>query len=200
MVSRSDAILNLTSLLNHAPGGEVEVHDEGLLAPSETQLQESDLALSGPLAWELTVRSTGGDDDFIVEGSVHGTAVMECRRCLGPAEAEVRTSFIFPAVYRPGTEGLRLLETDDEELLVFGKPSVDFEHLLVEVFAIDLPLTALCRVDCRGLTLEGVNLNEVTNEVEEALPEPQAQKPAPSPFAALEDLALEDLALEDLEL
>jgi uncharacterized protein len=64
--------------------------------------------------------------------------------------------------YRPSEQPLRLeeLEEEEEELLVFGQPEVDFAPLLTELVAIEVPLTALCREDCRGLNEDGVNLNE----------------------------------------
>jgi uncharacterized metal-binding protein YceD (DUF177 family) len=50
-----------------------------------------------------------------------------------------------------------------------------------EMFAVDLPLTVLCRVECKGLSSEGVNLNE----------HPEAEKiearKKDSPFSALRD-------------
>lgn len=197
MVSRQDALLNLSRLLSHAPGVDPEVHGEGLLAPTEDQLRDLGLRLQGPLSWDVTVRGTGGDD-FIAEGEVSGTALMECRRCLTDVPTDVNASFLYPMVYRPAKDGaLELLENpggetedaEDEDVLAFGKPEVDFAPLLRQVFAIDLPLTALCREDCRGLSVDGVNLNEHPDHV---AAEPQASVPNESPFAALESLDLDD--------
>lgn len=196
MVSRQDALLNLSRLLSHAPGTDPEVEGEGLLAPSEAQLAEAGLRLGGPLHWRVLVRSTGGDEDFLAEGEVDGTAVMECRRCLTEVDTEVETNFLYPMVYRPAQEAdLALLETpvgdvedalEDEDVLAFGRPEVDFAPLLRQVFAIDLPLTALCREECRGLATDGVNLNEHPDHVPEGeIPEEE------SPFAALKDLDLD---------
>ena len=158
---------------------------EGLLMPSEDLLEADGLRLAEPIAWDLTVSSTGGDDDFILEGSAEGVAVMECRRCLDDVPVELSTNFIYPMMYRPGKEGLTLIETegDEEDTLVFGKPEVDFAELIAQVFAIDLPLTALCKEDCKGLSSDGVNLNEHP-ELADAQPQ---QQETPSPFAALKD-------------
>ena len=111
---KQDATLNLAHLL----GGDVdayEVEDEGLLMPSEDLLAADDLRLQGPLKWSLTVRSTGGDDDFILEGETSGVALLECRRCLEDATVEVHSNFIYPMMYRPGSEDLTLLENDEDE-------------------------------------------------------------------------------------
>lgn len=206
MVSRQDATLNLSSLLAHAPGDAPEVEGEGLLAPSDPQLAEIGLRLAGPLSWHVVVRSTGGDDDYIAEGEVGGTAVMECRRCLRDVETSVSADFLYPMVYRPGKgAGLRLIEAplDDEatdvdahddpgeDRLAFGTPQVDFAALLLQVFAIDLPLTVLCKESCRGLSLDGVDLNEFPDHVPEGSTAASEDDAASSPFAVLEDLDLE---------
>jgi uncharacterized protein len=182
----SDATLNLSQLLHH-DATDYEVSGEGLLLPEEALLESGGLRLAGPLEWQLTVRSTGGDDDFILDGRVAGTALMECRRCLEDVPVSVESDLIYPMVYRPGSGELTLVENgeDEEELLSFGRPDVDFAPLLTQVFAIDLPLTALCREDCRGLAADGVNLNE--HPEHGGAP---ATPDAASPFAALKKLEL----------
>jgi uncharacterized protein len=202
MPSRQDALLNLSSLLTHAPGAPLEVEGEGLLMPTPDQLRADGLRLAAPLAWRVTVRSTGGDDDFIAEGEVEGTAVMECRRCLADVETTVTASFLYPMVYRPGQEeGLTLIEAPvageaedvsaldeaGEDRLAFPRPEVDFAPLLRQVFAIDLPLTVLCKPECRGLSIDGVNLNEHPDHRPAGADQPQEE----SPFAVLEDLDLD---------
>ena len=125
-------------------------------------LQADGLRVAGPLHWDLTIRATGGED-YILTGSVSGPILQECRRCLTEVETAVRSTLIYPMVYRPrkGGEVLQLLENDDEDdVLVFSQPSVDFAPLLVQAFAIESPLTVLCKEDCRGLSLDGVNLND----------------------------------------
>lgn len=185
MVWRPDAILNLASLLKNDPSSGDEVAEEGLLMPEEALLEADGLRLQDPLAWSLTVRSTGGDDDYLVMGSVSGTAVIDCRRCLTDVPTTLSTDLIYPMVYRPGAEGLALLEGDDdeEEVLVFGRPEVDFAPLLTQVFAIDLPLTALCKEGCRGLSVDGVDLNK---HPEHQPPEESPQEA--SPFEVLKNL------------
>jgi len=188
MVSRRDALLNLAPLLNRAPGSADEVVGTGLLEPEPELLEADGLVLDGPLAWEVTVRNTGGDDDFIVDGRVSGHAVQECRRCLTEVVTEARATFVMPMLYLPSEEELRLDEVsdDDEERLVFGRPEVDFAPLLAQLFAIELPLTALCREDCKGLSLDGVNLNEHPDLAEAD----RARRGAASPFEVLKDIDL----------
>ncbi len=187
MVSRRDALLNLAPLLNRAPGSADEVTGEGALEPEPALLEADGLTLGGPLAWQVAVRNTGGDDDFIVEGTVSGTAVLECRRCLSEVRTEAQAEFVLPMEYRAGESDLRLDEIteDDEELLLFGHPEVDFAPLLAQLFAIELPLTVVCREGCKGLSLDGVDLNEHPELEDE---DPQRHQAASSPFDVLKDL------------
>ena len=192
MLARRDALINLASLLRSAPGSDDEVFEEGLLEPGEEAQIADDVLLAEPLEWSLTVRRTGGDDeDFIVDGTVEGTAVLPCRRCLVDVPVEVAAEFVYLMRHRHSDDPAIVLAEDDdvaEDVLEFGQPVVDFAPLLRQVFAIDVPLTALCREDCKGLSLDGVNLNE---HPEAATPAAQTAR-TPSPFAALEDLKVED--------
>lgn len=181
-------MLNLAPLLNRAPGAADEVAGSGSLEPAAEVLEADDLSLEGPLSWHVSVHNAGGDDDFIVEGWVSGTAVLECRRCLTPVPTDARAEFVLPMVYVASEEALRLdeLADDDEDRLLFGQPEVDFAPLLAQLFAIELPLTVLCREDCKGLSLDGVNLNEHP-ELES---EDRARRESESPFEALKDIDL----------
>ncbi len=181
-------MLNLSPLLMHAPGAPLEVQDEGLLQPAQELLDVDGLRLRGPLEWELTVVNTGGDDDFVVEGSVRGTAINECRRCLTDVDTDIEASFVYPMRYRPSDQPLVLDESleDDDDVLVFGAPEVDFAAFLTQMIAIEQPLTVLCKPDCLGLNEEGVNLNEHPELVPEAVEDETPE----SPFAALRDIDL----------
>jgi uncharacterized protein len=185
MVSRREATLNLSALLRHAPGAPDDVSAEDELEPDAEALEAHGLAIRGPLAWSLHVVNAGGDDDFVVTGEVHGTALLECRRCLTEVAEPVTASFVYSMRYRPGEATVVRLTEDEaeEDLLEFEQPLVDFAPLLVQLFAIDLPLTVLCRDDCRGLAVDGVNLNEHPGHVPD-----ERTGAKDSPFDALKDL------------
>lgn len=184
MKTSSEATLNLAKLLLHS-GEEYEEEGAGLLMPPQAMLEEDNLRLAEPIVWELIVRSTGGDDDYVLEGHASATALMECRRCLSDVITPITTDFFYPMLYKPGPPGLKLLENGDEEdeILVFGRPQVDFTSLITQLLAIELPLTALCKEDCKGLSPEGINLNEHP----ELLPQAPTLEDKPSPFAKLKD-------------
>src|SRR5690606_30313288 len=115
MQAGRDAILNLSSLLHHSPGSELEIEAEGLLEPTEDLLHADGLSLAQPLDWNVRVCNAGGDDDFIVDGSVSGVAVLDCRRCLTRVEVDVETDFVYPMLYRPSELPMTLDELDDAE-------------------------------------------------------------------------------------
>lgn len=188
MQSRSDAILNLSSLLTHGPGAPLDVHGEGLLRPAQALLDADGLQVAGPLKWRLSIVNTGGDDDFVLEGSVSGPTLAECRRCLTEVRTDVRASFVYPMKYRPSDKPLVLDEFDEdgkEDVLVFGSPQVDFAAFLTQMLAIEQPITVLCKDACLGLNEEGVNLNDHP----ELVPAARAEEPRPeSPFSALRDM------------
>lgn len=187
MPVQQDATLNLATLLKLDPELGAEVAGEGEFMPSQELLEADGLRVAAPLDWDLTVRASGGDD-YILTGSVSGPVVQECRRCLTEVETPVRSSLVYPMLYRPrkGGEVLRLLEDDEDDTLVFSQPEVDFAPLLTQVFAIESPLTVLCKEDCRGLSLDGVNLNDHP----EHAPPAQPGRSIPSPFASLKDIEL----------
>ncbi len=186
MEVRPDALLNLAKLLLRN-SHEDEVTAEGLLMPTADLLEADGLRLATPIHWNLTVRNTGGDDHYLLEGHATATALMECRRCLTDVETEVATEFYYQMVYKPGPAELKLLETNDEddETIVFGKPQVDFATLITQLVAIELPLTVLCKEECKGLSPDGINLNDHP----EAAPVPE-EPVSESPFAALKDIKL----------
>lgn len=100
---------------------------------------------------------------------------MPCRRCLQPVSVPSESDFLYEMEYRPGGPGLDMVQVDDEELLVFGRPEVDFAEMLTEIYAVDLPLTAVCPPDRPCEDLAGQFGTDHTHEARR------------SPFASLED-------------
>ncbi len=190
MLSRSDATLNLSSLLTHSPGAALDVQGEGLLDPDTELLDADGIRLRGPIKWRLLVVNTGGDDDFVLEGSARGTTVLECRRCLTDVDIDIKTSFVYPMKYRPSDHPLELDQFDEdgkEDVLVFGAPQVDFASFITQMLAIEQPITALCKDNCLGLNEDGVNLNEHPELAPVAKLE---ELKTASPFEALRDIDL----------
>ncbi|MEM6428429.1 MAG: DUF177 domain-containing protein [Deinococcota bacterium] len=193
MLAEPDATLNLASLLGYQRD---DLSAEGLLAPDPERLLPLDLTLVGPLTWRVRVQRVGGSDDaYLLEGKLSGTAKMPCRRCLDEVDVPINASLLYSMDYAPSSHpsegGLSLRDGEDEDVLVIERPQIDVSELLLEVFALELPLTVLCRPDCKGLSPEGVNLNDhpeaasVASATHEDEPADNA-----SPFAVLKDLDL----------
>lgn len=173
MSSRSEALLNLASLLRRdlTTGGEVEAQGEFEPDPS---WHSDEVSFDGPIEYDVQVRTAGGDD-YIVQGKASGVALMPCRHCLEGVKVPSESDFIYPMQYRPGQAQLEMVYDDEEdEMLTFGKPEVDFAEMITQIFSVDLPLAVECP--------EGVSC--------ERLSERYAQTPIKtthSPFASLED-------------
>lgn len=176
------AIINLGLLVNKIDD---EIVANGLLEPADKLLEDLNLKLAEPINWHLTIRNTGGDNEFLVEGELTGNSIMECRRCLEPSPAKVNTDFVYQMEFKTGTEELKFSDSEDlGELLIFGKPLVDFAGFITEIFTMSQPLTNLCKEDCKGLNNDGVNLN-FHPEAAEKNTEKILKKE--SPFARLKD-------------
>ncbi|HEX7003779.1 MAG TPA: YceD family protein [Trueperaceae bacterium] len=172
------AILNLSSLLTHdlSTGGEVE--GEGEFMPS-ADWHSDEVSFEEPLEYSISVRSTGGDD-FIVQGEVSGEAMLPCRRCLEAVRVESRSNFLYPMKYRPAKPELEMVFDDEEdEVLMFGRPEVDFAEMITEIFTVDLPLAVEHP--------EGVPCEPLA----ERYAQEQPVSRSPSPFASLEDFDVE---------
>lgn len=189
MSTRHEVVLNLGTLLQHAPGSSTEVVAEGDYFPSEELLEQYGLQVDGLLSYHIDVSNAGGDDDFIVQGSIRGTIISECRRCLDPVRTDLDVDFVFAMEYHPSEQPLYLHEPEDydeDEYLIFGSPVVDFSDVLTQLFAFEEPLTVLCSEGCLGLNEDGINLNhhpELAQQVEEVEEDEES-----SPFAQLKDI------------
>jgi uncharacterized protein len=193
MLAEPDATLNLASLLGYQRD---DLTTEGLLAPDPERLVPLDLTLVGPLEWRVRVQRVGGSDDaYLLEGKLSGTAKMPCRRCLDEVDVPLTTKLLYSMDYapssRPTAGGLSLRDDDGEDVLVIERPQIDLSELLLEVFALELPLTVLCRPDCKGLSPEGINLNDHPEaaSVVSSTNDDESSDNA-SPFAVLKDLDL----------
>jgi len=117
------------------------------------------LPLQGDTLWNVTVSSAG--DEYWLSGEVHGTVMMECRRCLKPTPQKVDAYFQHLLEYHPGIERLALVEGEDgEEVYHFGEPDLDLSFFIAQAFALAMPYTALCDESCKGLCpVCGADLN-----------------------------------------
>ena len=151
--------INLSRLLRE--GGSTDASGEIL---EYIPLENERIPLQGPARWKASVTRVEGEggQEFWLSGEIAGYAILECRRCLTPTPTPVRAYFQSMLRYQPGLQHLEAIEENDEDILLFGHPDLNLEPLLSEAFALELPLTALCRTDCKGLCpVCGANRNEV---------------------------------------
>lgn len=186
---QQDVTLNLASLLGFR-GDDLVV--EGVWQPDVERLEPLDLDVSEPLTWRIRIQRISGDEDvYLFDAKVSGVARMACRRCLTDVDVPVSTSLLYTLHYEPSSNpqpgAVFLREVDEEDVLVFQRPEVDFGDLLLEMLAVELPLTVLCREDCKGLSLDGINLNEHPEAAEQDAQDNESDANE-SPFAVLRDL------------
>ncbi len=188
MLTQQDVTLNLASLLGFRGDDFVA---EGVWHPEAERVETLELDLPEPLTWRIRIQRISGDDDvYLFDAKVSGVATMACRRCLTEVDVPLSTSLVYTLHYEPSSNpapgAVFLREAKGEDVLVFQRPEVDFGDLLLEMLAVELPLTVLCREDCKGLSLEGINLNEHPEAAQAQ--ESQDENTNESPFAVLRDL------------
>jgi DUF177 domain-containing protein len=95
---------------------------------------------------------------IIVQGEFQGKASVECVRCLTDFEQPLHATFdeLYAFDKRSMTESGLILPED---------MNIDLEPLVREYLLIEIPISPICRPDCRGLCPDcGVNLNDVSGE------------------------------------
>jgi len=98
---------------------------------------------------DVTLESVAGG--ISVVGVLSGAWVGECRRCLNPAEGELKVR-----VLEHFTE-----EGDGSDTYPLVDDVVDLEPMAHDALLLELPMAPLCGPGCRGLCPTcGVNLNE----------------------------------------
>lgn len=122
-------------------------------------------------------------DGILVSGTIEGTLVGECVRCLAPLEEELSVDVTELYSYPEALEGQEWEE--DEEPLQVVDDQIDLTELVVDAVVADLPFKPLCASDCPGLCPEcGVPMAENPGHEHEA--------PIDSRWAALAELAGND--------
>lgn len=95
---------------------------------------------------------------LLVQGKFEAQAAAECVRCLIEFQQPLRTEFneLYAFTRRSMSESGLILPED-------GK--IDLEPLIREYLVIEIPISPLCKTDCKGLcSICGADLNELTCE------------------------------------
>ncbi len=146
--------INLAQILQEPGTAEAD----GVIRESITA-GEDVLPLQGDAEWSVTVTSAG--EEFWLSGEVHGTTMMECRRCLKPTPQPVNAYFQHLLEFHPEVETLTLVQNEnDEDIYHFGEPDLDLSFFIAQAFSLAMPFTALCDESCKGLCpVCGADLN-----------------------------------------
>jgi uncharacterized protein len=124
-------------------------------------------------------------------GSVGGALTLQCQRCLEPAQLPLDVKLHTIYTEGPGTAAASLdgeavadeTDVEDVDYAHHDGDIVDLWPLLREELILSLPLTVLCREDCRGLCPTcGIDLNTSSCTCQPA--------PPLSPFAGLRSIKL----------
>jgi uncharacterized protein len=90
---------------------------------------------------------------LVVQVVLSGRTQSECARCLDPFELAIATDFT--ELYAFDERSMT-----DSQLLVPANHQIDLAPLAREYLMLDMPITPICKPDCKGLcTVCGVNRN-----------------------------------------
>lgn len=121
------------------------------LSPNEFDVETVGVSLSAPIRSDVSV--TKGADRLKVVGKVAADLEIDCLRCLEPFKHEMR--FEFTADFVPPehftTDGEHQVSGDDLNVDVIQDDRLDLVGLLKEQVLLNLPESACCRQDCKGL-------------------------------------------------
>lgn len=148
-----------------------DIGDEGVVVAGELPsaqvqdiLSQAGVKSAGVSRARLDLLLTLAEDTVLVEGGIHGAYHVDCARCLEPAEivvedTELRLTFLAPSK-RAEQRQEEELALEDLDTYTHDGRQVDLEPLVREQLLLALPMTPLCRPDCRGFcTGCGTNLN-----------------------------------------
>lgn len=141
---------NVGFLLNQPIGYSRDIHFE---YPKVVLKPEPELELTDFVGVARVSRTPQG---IFVQGEFQGNTPAECVRCLIDFTQPLKANFeeLYAFDKRSVTESGLLLPED---------ANIDLEPIVREYLLIEMPISPICREDCKGLcSICGVNLNEVT--------------------------------------
>lgn len=113
-----------------------------------------------PISIDLEATRAGAR--VVVEGKVRSRVVVECSRCLEPAEKEMEAAvgIVFLEGPAPQDKNEHAAEDDGKDVSYYTAPFIDLSDDLRQILLVATPAYPVCRDDCRGLCPEcGRNRN-----------------------------------------
>jgi len=123
-------------------------------------LQDSSLALK--TACRIVIRLHRRNQEVRARGNVLAELQVQCDRCLAPMDVPVDGSF--DLIYLPlnslnETDEL-ILKRNELDFSFYKDDRIDLDELVREQIQLSLPMSSLCREDCKGLCVRcGKDLN-----------------------------------------
>lgn len=115
-------------------------------APDDLGLELARVAPGAPLALDLRMEAVV--EGVLVSGTVTAPVSAECGRCLDPVDTEITVDiqelFAYPDSATDAT-------ADADEVRRLAGDHIDLEPVVRDAVVLGLPLSPLCRPDCRGL-------------------------------------------------
>jgi uncharacterized protein len=105
----------------------------------------------GPIEVAVTLEAAG--DKYVLEGTLSGSILVACDRCLEPFVFDLKTSFrLFLSVVQnqEGRMEIELIEEDMEVDFVQGE-KIEIDDIVQEQIHLALPMKCLCHDGCQGL-------------------------------------------------
>ncbi len=129
---------------------------EGFLEPDHHSFEGCGFVLENPIHVVLSA-SWAGSGEVVLRGTLEGSVVQSCRRCLEPVERAVNSDITM--VFASS----ELLYDDDDETrrIERGEREIDVGSHVRDELILLVPRYVECRTDCMGLCAGcGANLNE----------------------------------------
>lgn len=135
------------------------VRDE-VPAPAELTVGLAAVPEGEPVTLDLRLESVV--EGVLVSGTVTAPVTAECARCLTPVRDTVTVDVTELFVYPDSTTDQT---TEDDEVSHLVGDMLDLEPVIRDAIVLELPLSPLCRDDCRGLcTGCGVALDDLPDD------------------------------------
>jgi uncharacterized protein len=130
--------IDIADLVGH-PGSSRSVAVDGTLEGLATELVR--VPEDAPVHAELLLESV--IEGIWVTGSVEGTWVVSCARCLREMPGDVRANVEELFVANPSE--------DDDAYPLDAETGLDLDQMLRDAIGLEMPFAPLCRPDCLGL-------------------------------------------------
>jgi uncharacterized protein len=165
--TRSSFVLD-TRELDRQPGAKRDFV-RTVSAPAQLGLDMIGVPAGAPL--ELAVRLESVTEGVLATGTVSGPLDGQCGRCLTEFTDDFVVDFVELFAY---PDSLTERTTDSDDVARLDRDRLDLEPVVRDTVVLSLPLTPLCRSDCRGLCPQcGEKLDDLSEGHSHDLPDPR---------------------------